>query len=166
MAIHPDDPPFPVLGLPRIVSTSNDLKEIIETVDSLFNGITLCTGSLGAGAFNRLTEIVKTFAHRINFTHLRNVTRDHEGNFHENYIFEGDIDLYDVIKILVLEEQKRKQQGRKDWQIPLRPDHGHKILEDFKRKFYPGYTLYGRMKNLAELRGMEIAIRRSLNFNN
>ena len=162
MAIHPDDPPIPVLGLPRIVSTIDDLKDIIEAVDSPNNGITLCTGSLGAGSFNDLCNIAGKFAHRINFAHLRNVNRDEKGNFNENYVFGGDIDLFEVMKTLVIEEEKRKKDGRKDWQIPLRPDHGNKMLEDINRPTYPGYPLYGRMKNLAELRGLEVGIRRSL----
>lgn len=164
MAIHPDDPPRPVLGLPRIVSTKEDLQEIIKIVDSPMNGITLCTGSLGAGFNNDLPEIAKMFANRINFAHLRNVKRDAEGNFNEDYVFNGDIDISEVMKILVLEEEKRKKEGRKDWQIPLRPDHGNKILGDLNRKFYPGYSLYGRMKGLAELRGLEIGIRHTLNI--
>lgn len=162
LAIHPDDPPRPVLGLPRVVSTQEDLQDILNAYDSPANGITLCTGSLGAGCFNDCPLIAQTFAHRINFTHLRNVKRDDEGNFNEDYVFEGDVDIYKVMKILVLEEEKRKKEGRADWQIPLRPDHGNLMLGDTVRKFYPGYSLYGRMKNLAELRGLEIAIRRGL----
>ena len=164
MAIHPDDPPRPVLGLPRIVSTKNDLKEIIQTINTPSNGITLCTGSLGAGHFNDLSEIAKMFANRINFAHLRNVKRDTEGNFNEDYIFNGDVDIPEVMKILVLEEERRKKERRSDWQIPLRPDHGNKMLGDLTRNFYPGYSLYGRMKSLAELRGLEIGTRHSLNL--
>ena len=164
MAIHPDDPPRPVLGLPRVVSTLSDINEILTAVDSPSNGLTLCTGSLGAGAFNNLPAIAKTFAHRINFTHLRNVHRDEIGNFNEEYVFNGDIDLYAVMKELVNEEEKRKAEGRSDWQIPMRPDHGNLMLGDIGRQFYPGYSLYGRMKGLAELRGLEIGIRRSLNL--
>jgi mannonate dehydratase len=162
MAIHPDDPPRPVFGLPRVVSTLDDLKDIVSAVDSPANGITLCTGSLGAGSFNDCPLIAKTLAHRINFTHLRNVLRDDEGNFQENYVFNGDVDLYEVMKVLILEEEKRKKEGRKDSQIPMRPDHGNLMLGDIGRKFYPGYSLYGRLKSLAELRGLEIGIRRSL----
>lgn len=162
MAIHPDDPPRPVLGLPRVVSTIEDLKDIVSAVDSPANGITLCTGSLGAGSFNNCPLIAKTLAHRINFTHLRNVKRDETGNFHEDFVFNGDVDLYEVMKTLVLEEEKRKKEGRKDWQIPMRPDHGNLMLGDIGRKFYPGYSLYGRMKGLAELRGLEVGIRNSI----
>jgi mannonate dehydratase len=164
MAIHPDDPPRPVLGLPRVVSNISDIKEILSAVDSPSNGLTLCTGSLGAGSFNDLPKIAQSFANRINFTHLRNVHRDADGNFNEDFVFEGDIDLYEVMKVLVLEEEKRKNEGRADWQIPLRPDHGNLMLGDIGRKFYPGYSLYGRMKGLAELRGLEVGIRRSLNL--
>lgn len=162
MAIHPDDPPRPVLGLPRVVSTISDIKEILTSVDSPANGLTLCTGSLGAGAFNDLPTIAHNFAHRINFTHLRNVKRDKIGNFNEDYVFEGDIDLYSVMKELVLDEVRRKAQGREDWQIPMRPDHGNLMLGDVGRQFYPGYSLYGRMKGLAELRGLEVGIRKSI----
>jgi len=165
MAIHPDDPPRPVLGLPRVVSTISDIKEILSAVDSPSNGLTLCTGSLGAGAFNDLPAIAHAFAHRINFTHLRNVSRDEIGNFNEDFIFEGDVDLYAVMNELVEEEEKRKAQGREDWQIPMRPDHGNLMLGDINdRNFYPGYSLYGRMKGLAELRGLEVGIRRSKNL--
>jgi mannonate dehydratase len=164
MAIHPDDPPMPVLGLPRIVSTLEDLKGLVEFIDSPSNGITLCTGSLGAGGFNNLPEIASKLGHRVNFLHPRNVKRDMQGNFSEDYVFGGDIDLFEVMKTIILEEERRKKEGRKDWQIPLRPDHGNKMLGDLNRNFYPGYSLYGRMKNLAELRGLEIGIRRSLNI--
>jgi mannonate dehydratase len=162
MAIHPDDPPRPVFGLPRIVSTLQDLKDIVGYYDSPANGITLCTGSLGAGSFNNCPLIAKELAHRINFTHLRNVVRDEKGDFREDYVFAGDIDITEVMKVLILEEEKRKKDGRKDWQIPLRPDHGNQMLGDIGRKFYPGYSLYGRMKNLAELRGLEIGLRNTL----
>jgi len=162
MAIHPDDPPRPVLGLPRVVSTIEDLQDILQAFDSPSNGITLCTGSLGAGSFNDCTLIAKTFARRINFTHLRNVQRDDNGNFNETYVFEGDVDIYNVMRELVLEEEKRKMEGRSDWQIPMRPDHGNLMLGDIGREFYAGYSLYGRMKGLAELRGLEIGIRNSI----
>jgi mannonate dehydratase len=162
LAIHPDDPPRPILGLPRVVSTIEDLKDILKAHDSPSNGLTLCTGSLGAGSFNDCTIIAKTLAHRINFAHLRNVHRDLLGNFNETFVFEGDVDLVEVMKILVFEEEKRKEEGRGDWQIPVRPDHGNLMLGDIGRQFYPGYSLYGRMKGLAELRGLEIGIRQSL----
>jgi mannonate dehydratase len=159
MAIHPDDPPRAVLGLPRVVSTKEDLKEIIETVNVPENGITLCSGSLGAGAFNNVPEITKLFGNRINFAHLRNVKRDESGFFSEDYVFEGDVDVVEIMKTLILEEERRRKEGRKDWQIPLRPDHGNKMLGDIGKDYYPGYSLYGRLKSLAELRGLEIGIR-------
>ena len=109
-----------------------------------------------------LTEIANLFANRINFAHLRNVKRDAEGNFNEDYVFGGDIDIAEVMKILVIEEEKRISENRYDWQIPLRPDHGNKILGDKNKTFYPGYSLYGRLKNLAELRGLEVGIRHNL----
>ncbi len=162
LAIHPDDPPWPLFGLPRIVSNSDDIFDIINIVDSPNNGITLCSGSLGAGFFNNVAEMAEKFAHRINFAHPRNVIRDSEYNFHEDYLFQGDVDIYRLMKALVMEEERRKKEGRSDWQIPMRPDHGNKILDDSLRNTYPGYTLYGRLKNLAELRGLEVGIRSSL----
>ncbi|MEN8122199.1 MAG: mannonate dehydratase [Bacteroidota bacterium] len=163
MAIHPDDPPWPVLGLPRIVSTIDDILGIIKAVNSPFNGITLCTGSLGSGHFNDLVDITKTIASRINFVHLRNVFRDDSGYFMEENHLNGDIDMYGVMKELLLEELRRKNEGRSDWQLPMRPDHGHLMLDDIqKAKTYPGYSLIGRMKGLAELRGLEIGIERSI----
>lgn len=162
MAIHPDDPPWSLLGLPRIVGTYDDIEYIINSYDSPSNGVTFCTGSLGSAYFNDLSLMSEKFAHRINFAHLRNVTRDEQLNFHENYIFAGDIDMYSVVKNLVLEQEKRKKAGRKDFQIPYRPDHGQQMLGDLNMKNYPGYSLYGRMKSLAEIRGLEIGIRNSL----
>jgi mannonate dehydratase len=155
MAIHPDDPPRALLGLPRVVSTIQDALELTKVVDSVSNGITLCTGSFGAGDFNNLPEMTKILAPRINFVHLRNVSRDAEGNFFENYLFDGDIDIPAVMEALLIEEKERKEAGRKDWQIPMRPDHGNKMLDDLPKTTNPGYSLYGRMKGLAELRGLE-----------
>lgn len=166
LAIHPDDPPWSLMGLPRIVSTEQDIEEIINVVDTPSNGFTLCTGSLGAGYFNDLPQIAEKFAHRINFAHLRNVVRDESLNFNESYLFEGDVDMYKVMKSIVLEENRRRVDGKSDWQIPMRPDHGNQMLEDLGKDNYPGYSLYGRMKNLAELKGMELGICRSLNINN
>jgi len=163
MAIHPDDPPWPLLGLPRVLSTINDINEMVNHIDSVSNGITLCTGSLGAGHFTDLVKITNTFAHRINFAHLRNVSNDESGYFMEENLFEGDVDIYGVMRELILEEKKRKLNGRNDWQIPMRPDHGHLMLDDIhKAKTNPGYSLIGRMKGLAELRGLEIGIERSM----
>jgi mannonate dehydratase len=165
LAIHPDDPPFSLMGLPRIVSTEADLEGIIGLIDTPANGITMCTGSLGAGHFNDVAAMTEKFSHRINFAHLRNVTRDTSYNFNENYFFEGDVDMYRVMKALVLEEKNRIANGRPDWQIPMRPDHGNQMLGDLGKENYPGYSLYGRMKNLAEIRGLELGIRRSLESN-
>ncbi len=162
MAIHPDDPPWGLLGLPRVVSTLDDAKSIINTVDSISNGVTLCTGSWGAGYFNDLAIMAKELAPRINFAHLRNVKRDTDHNFNEDYLFDGDVDIYEVLKTIVLEEDRRKKEGRKDCSIPVRPDHGNQMLGDVGQDNNPGYSLYGRMKGLAEIRGLELGIRRSI----
>lgn len=163
MAIHPDDPPWSLLGLPRIVSNKQDVEQIISVVDSVANGITLCAGSLGASADNNLVEIAERFAGRINFIHLRNVARNKEGDFVEDNLLDGDIDIYAVMKALLLEQKRRMDEGRKDIRMPMRPDHGHLMLPDQARQgIYPGYSLFGRMRGLAELRGLEMGIRRSL----
>ncbi|MCW3804897.1 mannonate dehydratase [Plebeiibacterium marinum] len=162
MAIHPDDPPWGLLGLPRVVSTLDDAKNIINTVDSISNGVTLCTGSWGAGYFNDLSVMAKELAPRINFAHLRNVSRDTDHNFNEDLLFDGDVDIYEVLKTIVLEEDRRKAEGRGDFSIPVRPDHGNQMLGDIGQQNNPGYSLYGRMKGLAEIRGLELGIRRSL----
>ncbi|MCX6133193.1 MAG: mannonate dehydratase [Ignavibacteriales bacterium] len=163
LAIHPDDPPFPLLGLPRIVSNKRDVEQILAAYDSTSNGITLCTGSFGAGMKNDLQELTELFAPRINFIHLRNVTKDPQGDFVEDNHLEGDVDMYGVIRTLLLEQKRRTEDGRKDIRIPMRPDHGHLMKADQERaKVYPGYSLFGRMRGLAELRGVELGIRRSL----
>ena len=162
MAIHPDDPPWGLLGLPRVVSTLEDAKNIISTVDSVSNGVTLCTGSWGAGYFNDLSVMAKELSHRINFAHLRNVKRDTDYNFNEDYLFDGDVDIYSVLRTIVEEEENRKKDGRKDFSIPVRPDHGNQMLGDIGQDNNPGYSLYGRMKGLAEIRGLELGIRRSI----
>jgi len=165
MAIHPDDPPWPLLGLPRIVGNKADVEQILNVIDSPSNGITLCTGSFGAGYKNDLVEMTKIFANRINFIHLRNLTRNENGDFTEAYHLEGDIDIYGVMKELLLEQKRRKEEGRKDLRMPMRPDHGHLMIpEQNKKGIYPGYSLFGRMRGLAELRGMELGIRKSLNL--
>jgi len=160
LAIHPDDPPWNLLGLPRVVSTYEDIQKLISHYDAVSNGITLCTGSLGAGYFNDVTEIAKSFAHRINFAHLRNVSRDTKLNFYENHLFNGDIDMFKVVKTLVEEEETRRKHAREDSIIPFRPDHGNQMFGDLGKKNNPGYSLYGRMKGLAEIRGLETGIRR------
>lgn len=162
LAIHPDDPPFPLLGLPRIVSTFQDVLEIIKFIDSPYNGITLCTGSFGASIRNDLPLMAEKLAFRINFAHLRNVTRDDHNNFHEDYFLGGDIDMYQVMKAIIIEDNKRSMNEAGFTGIPVRPDHGAQILGDLNENNYPGYSLYGRMKSLAEIRGLELGIRRSL----
>jgi mannonate dehydratase len=162
MAIHADDPPWGSLGLPRVVSTLDDLKDVIDAVDSRANGITLCTGSLGAGHFNDLPAMAKALAPRIYFTHLRNVQRDEKKNFREEYFFDGDIDMFEVIKTLLLEMKRRKEEEGDGQLIPVRPDHGHQMLGDLGQKNYPGYGLYGRMKTLAEIKGLTLGIEKML----
>lgn len=160
LAVHADDPPWGLLGLPRIVSTYEDVQKLLSHYDSVSNGLTLCTGSFGAGYFNDVPGMAKSFANRINFLHLRNVSRDRDLNFYENYLLQGDIDIFDVVKTMVEEEERRKQEGRKDALIPVRPDHGNQMFGDLGQKNNPGYSLYGRMKGLAEIRGLETAVRR------
>lgn len=163
MAIHPDDPPRPLFGLPRVVSNGKDLQQIVDAIDSPSNGITFCTGSLGAGYTNNCTELAERFAYRTNFIHLRNVARNAAGDFTEENHLDGDVDMYGVMKALLLEQKKRKESGRTDLRMPFRPDHGHLMMDDLKqRKYYPGYSLYGRMRGIAELRGLELGIIRSL----
>jgi len=163
IGIHPDDPPWSLLGLPRVVGTKDDIKQILQASDSISNGITFCAGSFGASIKNDLVDMVRTFALRINFIHLRNVTRTAEGDFKETYHLEGEIDLYNIIKELLLEQKRRIESGRKDNRLPMRPDHGHLMIPDMhKEGIYPGYSLFGRMRGLAELSGLELGIIKSL----
>jgi mannonate dehydratase len=158
MAIHPDDPPRPLFGLPRIVSDGEDLAFITEAVPSPANGITLCTGSLGAGAQNDLPALARRFARDVHFVHLRNVTKEADGSFMEAEHLGGDIDMVGVVAPLLEEQARRCRTGDPDWRIPFRPDHGHELLGDGARKTHPGYPLVGRMKGLAELRGVVHAL--------
>ncbi len=162
LCIHPDDPPFPVLGLPRIVSTQDDLEWICNQVDSTANGITFCTGSLSVNRQNNLEQIVEKLGPRIHFTHLRNNVFFENSAFHEYGHIEGDIDMYPIVKALLKEQIRRKETGRKDFRIPFRPDHGVKMLDDYNRSANPGYPLIGRLKGLSELSGMQMAIEREL----
>lgn len=162
MCIHPDDPPFPILGLPRVVSTEADLRDVVNFIPSPSNGITFCTGSLGANPINDLPGMVNRLGEHIHFLHLRNVKREENGSFYEAEHLAGSTDMFAVMKNIVLEQLRRENVGRTDIAIPMRPDHGHKILDDYNRNTYPGYSIIGRLKGLAELRGLELGIKRSL----
>ncbi|WP_354333458.1 mannonate dehydratase [Pedobacter sp. CG_S7] len=156
LAIHPDDPPFPILGLPRVVSSQSDFDYFLNKVDNPANGVCFCTGSLGASSNNYLPAMVKSIAEKIHFVHLRNVAKDSEGNFYEASHLGGDSDMYAIVKELVLLQQKLKIS------IPFRPDHGHQMLDDLNKITNPGYSAIGRLKGLAEIRGLEMGILGSL----
>lgn len=154
LAIHPDDPPWPLFGLPRVVSTANDAQAILAAEDSPANGLTFCVGSFGARADNDLLAMVREFAPRIHFAHLRQVTREADGSFHEAAHLHGSSDMVGVIRALLVEESRRRRTHRPDHEIPMRPDHGHLLADDIRKKTNPGYSYVGRLKGLAELRGV------------
>ena len=161
MCIHPDDPPFSILGLPRVVSNYDDLKFLMDSCSSTSNGLTFCSGSLGAGEANDMVKIIDDFGDKIHFLHLRNVKREENRSFHEANLFEGTGDMVAIMEAIVKQQKKRAENNSGTMAIPVRPDHGHVLLDDLNRmdEFYPGYSTLGRMKGLAEITGLELGIR-------
>jgi len=158
LCVHPDDPPRDILGLPRIVSDHADINWIMQAVNTRENGLTLCSGSLGANRENDVPAIAAQFADRIHFAHLRNVRKEPDGSFEEAAHLDGDTDMVALIQVLLQEEIRRRATNRADHAIPFRPDHGHDILSDTGRDLVPGYPLIGRLRGLAELRGVASAL--------
>ncbi len=166
MVIHPDDPPYPILGLPRIFSTIDDIRNLLAMCDSPANGICFCSGSFSGRQDNDIVKMFKACASRVGFVHLRSTQHDGQGNFFEANHLEGGVDMYNLVKAILEEQLRRKNEGRSDWQLPFRPDHGHTMLDDLAKPPCPnpGYTAIGRLKGLAELRGLEFGIRKSLGW--
>ena len=162
LAIHPDDPPWSLFGLPRVVSTAADVRAILAACDTVANGLTFCVGSYGTRADNDLVAMVREFAARIHFMHLRQVTREPGGSFHEADHLAGSSDMVGVIRAVLEEEARRRRSGRPDHEIPMRPDHGHLLADDIGKDTRPGYSLVGRLKGLAELRGVMLGLKSAL----
>ena len=164
MAVHPDDPPFPIMGLPRIVSCEEDVKDLLHAVDSPANGLCFCTGSFSPRADNDLPSMIRRYGSRIHCAHLRSTQRNPDGSFYEADHLGGSVDMYQVVRELLLEMQTRRVAGRKDWRLPFRPDHGHTMLDDLQKEApdNPGYSAIGRLRGLAEIRGLQLGIARGM----